>query len=120
MARFDVTASELALVFAPLEALGGLRRGARVSLNDIASVEVVDDPWQVVSGLRVGTGVPWIILLGTMLRQGANDVVAIYKRKPAVVVHLRPGASWQRLIATVPNPHGVADAIKDHVDRLRQ
>ncbi len=115
MARFDCTGNELALRFNPLETFGGLRRGARVPLADVASVEVVDDPWEVASGMRVGTGIPWVILLGTMVRREANDVVAIYGRSPAVVVHLRQGASWQRLIATVPDPSVVAGRIEEAI-----
>lgn len=120
MAHFQVSPAGLALVFSPLETLGGLRRGARVALGDIASVEVVADPWLIVSGMRVGTGLPWVILLGTMLRAGANDVVAIYGNKPAVVVHLRPGARWQRLIATVPNPDMVADVVRRSATHLER
>ncbi len=111
MATFELRGDELSLDFTPLEALGGLRRGARVPLSAVASVEVVDDPWKVTAGMRVGTGIPWVILLGTMVRSGANDVVALYGQKPAVVVTLREGARWQRLMATVPDPGEVAERI---------
>lgn len=112
MATFELRDGALDLAFTPLETLGGLRRGARVPLSDVAAVEVVDDPWSVAQGIRVGTGAPWVILLGTMLRRGANDVVAIYGRRPAVVVTLRAGARWQRLMATVPDAPAVAATIR--------
>ncbi|MCS6902305.1 MAG: hypothetical protein RMJ98_21930, partial [Myxococcales bacterium] len=95
MATFEIQGRDLALVFTPIEILGGLRSGARIPLDQVQSIEVVQDPWSILEGLRVGTGIPWVIVLGTMVRRGPNDVVAIYKRQPAVVVHLKPGALYQ-------------------------
>ncbi len=107
MATFDVEGGDLVFRFSLLETLGGLRRGARVPLGEVESVEVVQEPWSVASGLRVGTGVPGVALIGTMLRRGASDVVALHGRGPAVVVKLRPGACYQRFIATLPEPSEV-------------
>ncbi|MCK6532489.1 MAG: hypothetical protein L6Q84_05895 [Polyangiaceae bacterium] len=98
--------------FTLLERLGGLRSGACIPLAQVASIDRVDDPWRVLEGMRVGTGIPWVIVLGTMLRGGGNDVVAVYGDKPAVVVTLRPGARWQRLIATVDDPDSVVDTLR--------
>src|SRR5262245_49712509 len=114
MAQFEVDGDTLDLRFTPIERVGGLRRGARVPLADVASVEVAP-PWEVLAGLRVGTGIPWVIGLGTMLRAAGNDVVAVYGRKPAVVVNLRQGSRWLRLIATVPEPSAVAARIRTAV-----
>lgn len=112
MAHFEVENGDLCLRFSFKEQLGGLRNGARIPLSLVASVEVVDDPWSVLAGMRVGTGIPWVIVLGTMIRSGANDVVAVYGTKPAVVVSLRPGARWQRLIATVEDPDRVVEDLR--------
>jgi hypothetical protein len=67
MATFKIRDGQLALEFSPLEKLGGLRSGATVGLKDIQAVEKVDDPWDILDGLRLGTGSPWVIVLGTML-----------------------------------------------------
>ena len=111
MATFEIQEGDLVLVFSTKETLGGLRSGARVPLDQVEAVEVVDDPWSILEGLRVGTGIPWVIVLGTMIRSGPNDVVAVYGRKPAIVVRLRRGAAYQRLIATVPEPAQVAERL---------
>lgn len=84
------------LRFSSLERVAGLRKGARIGLEWVESVHVDPGPWWSVRGLRVGTGIPFVALIGTMLRSGANDVVALRGRGPAVVVTLRPGARWQR------------------------
>jgi|GEM_PF-1334613 len=114
MATFDIQNDQLILQFSMLEKFGGLRLGARVELKDIKSVEVIDNPWNIIEGLRVGTGICGIIALGTMLRLGLqrNDIVAVYKKKPAVVITLQPGASYHRLIFTVPHPEQVVASIQ--------
>lgn len=112
MAIFKIQEDQLLLQFSRWEKLGGLRSGAKVQLTDIQSIETVANPWPIIEGLRVGTGMPWVIVLGTMLRRGGNDVVAVYKKRPAVVVTLRTGSAYQRLIATVPNPEQVVAAVQ--------
>ena len=112
MAKIKIRNDQLILQFSILEQLGGLRSGATVSLQDIISVEKVDNPWSILDGLRVGTGFPWVVVLGTMLRRHGNDVVAIYGNKPVVVISLRSGAPYQRLIATVPQPEQVVATVQ--------
>jgi len=108
MAAFEIKNDQLTLQFSTLEKLGGLRSGATVKLKDVKSVEKVDDPWNIIAGLRVGTGIPWVIVLGTMLRRGGNDVVAIYKKQPAVVITFQPDVPYQRFIVTVPPEQVIA------------
>jgi hypothetical protein len=112
VASFELTSTTLTLAFTGWERLGALRTDPVVPLSDIAAVEVAPDPWAILAGMRVGTGIPWVLLLGTMLRRGGSDVVALHGRAPAVVVTLRPGAAWQRLLATVPDPEGEVARIR--------
>lgn len=112
MANIEIHNDQLVLQFSILEQLGGLRSGATVKLRDIISVEKADNPWDILEGLRVGTGFPWVVVLGTMLRRHGNDVVAIYGNNPAVVITLRSGSSYQRLIATVSHPDQVVAAVQ--------
>jgi hypothetical protein len=102
MAQFEVDGDELRLRFSTLEALGALRTRATVSLKDVESIRIEPKPWAVLSGLRFGTAIPFVVLLGSMLRSGGNDIVALYGRRPAIVVTLRAGAPYQRLIASAP------------------
>lgn len=119
MAHYELSDDELLLKFSGLERVLGLRSGARIPLSQVEFAQVVDNPWAVVAGLRVGTGIPLVVLLGTMLRGDANDVVAIYGRRPAVMVNLRKGARWQRLIATVDEPDRVSAEIQAAADKAR-
>lgn len=54
----------------------------------------VSDPWnrQTLRGMRApGTGIPYVLLLGTMRFRGGKDFAAIYKRKPANVYTFSSG-----------------------------
>jgi len=113
MASLDIEGDRLKLRFSTIEKIGALRSGAEVALEDIASVEVSPSPWREAKGLRVGTGFPRAMLLGTMIRPGRNDIAAIYGKGPIVVVSLREGAPYERLLVTVPDPEGVASRLRD-------
>lgn len=112
MAHFEIEGDRLQVRFSTWERIGGLRGGADVALSDVESVEVSATPWSETRGIRVGTGVPYVVLLGTMLRSGKNDVVAVYGKKPIVVVSLKEGAPYQRLLVTIDEPESVADNIR--------
>ena len=76
------------------ESLGAFGRSQEVALSDVESVEVVSNPWTsaVLKGVRApGTGIPFIVMLGTMRYRGGKDLCAIYKRKPNAVVTLKSG-----------------------------
>lgn len=82
------------------EQLGSLHADIKIPLRHITKTEITENPWQILRGMRApGTGIPGIIMLGTMRRKGLKDFCAIYRRRPAIVVHLRDEA-FQRLIVT--------------------
>lgn len=114
MATLTIDGDTLRVGLSAWENLGALASSFSVPLARIAAVEAVDDPWSVVRGMRVGTGFPWLILLGTMVRFGStpNDFVAIYRRRPAVVVSLERAASYGRLIVTVPDAAVFAETLR--------
>ena len=80
--------------FSHLEALGAFARSPEVAFEDVESIEVVDNPWtsQVLKGVRApGTGIPFLVMLGTMRYRGGKDLCAIYKRRPNAIVTLKRG-----------------------------
>jgi hypothetical protein len=77
-----------------LETLGAVAKSPSVPLTEVESVEVVADPWsnRVLKGVRApGTGIPLIVMLGTLRYSGGKDLCAIYKRRPNAVVTLKSG-----------------------------
>lgn len=69
-----------------------------------------DRPWR---GLRVGTGLPFVLLLGRMLWwRGGADLACVVGRGPALVLELAPGARWRRVVASAPDAEALAAALQ--------
>ena len=111
MATLRIEGSELQIELSTLEKLGALSRGVRVPLSSVSSVRVSQKPWRELRGLRVGTAVPFVVLLGRMYYRGGADFVAMYGNRPTAIVELRDGAPFKRLFVT--------DAAPSVVDQLR-
>jgi hypothetical protein len=94
MARVVVKGNRVRLKLAILESLGAFAKSQEIAISEIDSVEVVPNPWtsQVLKGVRApGTGIPFVVLLGTMRYRGGKDLCAIYKRRPNAIVTLKSG-----------------------------
>ncbi|MFM6940967.1 MAG: hypothetical protein ACKOXI_03210 [Candidatus Planktophila sp.] len=94
MAHLVVNGDRLRLNFTLLEILGAFHLSPEVALSEVESVEVIENPWvrEVLKGVRApGTGIPFVVMLGTMRYLTGKDLVAIYRRKPAAVVSLKSG-----------------------------
>jgi hypothetical protein len=93
MAHLEVKESTARLNLSLLESLGAFHSSPEISLSEVVSVDVVDNPWtsKVLKGVRIGTGIPFVVLLGTMKYVSGKDFCAIYKRRPNAVVTLKSG-----------------------------
>lgn len=93
MAHLVINESRVRLKLSRWEVLGGLRTSPEIALSEIESVEIVDNPWtsKVLKGVRIGTGIPFLVLLGTMKYIKGKDFCAVYKRRPNAVITLKSG-----------------------------
>ena len=94
MAHLVINGDILQFKLSFAESLGAFAKSQEVALSDISSVEIVPNPWtrQVLKGVRApGTGIPFLVLLGTMRYRGGKDLCAIYKRRPCAIVTLQSG-----------------------------
>lgn len=93
MAHLIINEGRARLQLSILEALGAIRTSPVIDLSEIESVEIVPNPWtsQVLKGFRIGTGFPYLVLLGTMKYIKGKDFCAIYKRRPNAVITLKSG-----------------------------
>lgn len=94
MARFLITNSKVRLELSLLEVLGAFHASPEIKLDQIESVEVVENPWtgDLLKGVRApGTGIPFVILLGTMRYARGKDFCVFYRRKPTAVITLKSG-----------------------------
>jgi hypothetical protein len=93
MAHLVINDGFARLQFSLLEALGAIHSSPEIALTEIESVEIVSNPWssKVLKGFRIGTGVPYIALLGTMKYIKGKDFCIIYKRRPNAVITMKSG-----------------------------
>jgi hypothetical protein len=112
MAHFVINNDRARLQLSFLEALGAVHNSPEIALTEIESVEIVPNPWtnQVLKGIRIGTGVPLLALLGTMKYVGGKDFCIIYKRRPNAIVTLKSGP-FKRWIFEIKDM-GEIDALK--------
>jgi hypothetical protein len=78
----------LTLKLSLLEKVGALHGEIKVAKTNLVKVEIEENPWQssVLRGVRApGTGIPFVILLGTMRAGKHKDFTAIYRRRPVEI-----------------------------------
>jgi hypothetical protein len=94
MAHLVVHGEKVRLNLSPLEILGAFHLSPEVALSEVESVEIVENPWtrDVLKGIRApGTGIPFVIMLGTLRYSKGKDLVVIYRRKPAAIITFKSG-----------------------------
>lgn len=111
MANLAIDGPDLVVTLSPIEKLGALSRGPRVAVSRIARVRQTDEPYRELRGLRVGTGIPYVIVLGRMVYPGGKDFVAIYGRRPTTIVELVPGERYRRIMISNADPR-VVEALR--------
>ena len=102
MAKLEVKDEYVLLNLSKLEALGACHRSLQMPITELLTVEFVENPWtsKTLRGVRApGTGIPYIIMLGTLRNlKGWKAFCAIYKRKPVAVLHWKSGQFNQWII----------------------
>ena len=102
MAKVIEEGNNLILKLSMLEKIGGLHKDLLVSKDLLVKKTVFQNPWskEVLKGVRApGTGIPYVILLGSMRYKGGKDFTAIYKHRPVTVYEFKDG-SFKRWIVT--------------------
>ena len=76
------------------EKIFALHGNPRAKVSDLISTTESDNPWtkEVLRGVRApGTGIPYVVLLGSMRFKGGKDFTAIYKRGPVRIYDFGAG-----------------------------
>jgi hypothetical protein len=105
---------ELSVSLSLWERAAALRRSFAVPLSSVKAVVTLDKPWSALKGWRApGTGLPGVIMYGTLRREGLRDFVAVLGKRPGVCVELDPeAAGYARIVACVDDPRYTADSIR--------
>ena len=83
------------LTLSPLEKIGAFHGDITVDRSQLISIEEAPNPWKVtvLKGVRApGTGIPFVIMLGTLRYRGGKDFAAVYKRKPVKIYNFKDAA----------------------------
>jgi hypothetical protein len=116
MAELRVEGSQLVFRFRPMERVGSfLISTPRAALSTVRRVEVDPFPWSEYGQFRwnfLGILFPHSLALGTIMRRGGHDIVALRGEEEAVVVHLNPATGWQRWLCTVEDVDATVRAIE--------
>ena len=92
MAQIILEEDEISLQLSKLEVIGAFHRSPRSSMSNLLDIRRVENPWSssVMRGMRApGTGIPFLIMLGTLRYRGGKDFAAIYGRNPAYVLRFK-------------------------------
>ena len=103
MAEVMQVDGELILQLSLREKIFALHGNPRANLSDLISTTESDTPWtkEVLRGVRApGTGIPYVVLLGSMRFKGGKDFTAIYKRGPVRIYEFRAG-DFKRWIVSI-------------------
>jgi hypothetical protein len=75
-----------------LEKLGAFRKSPKSLLKNIQEIRYIENPWsrEVLRGVRApGTGIPYVIMLGTMRHRKGKDFCVIYKKNPVILIEFK-------------------------------
>lgn len=113
MTTLDVEDGHVVIRFSGRQAIMALARQVSVPVDDVRSVRVLADGFELDLGLRVGgTGIPRRLAFGRFRKRGGpRTFAALYCGEPAVVIETA-GGDWDRLAIAMPDAEGVAGDIR--------
>jgi len=96
---------ELALILSRFEKLGSFHSSIRVPKSSLVSVTVVENPWigaEKMHGLRApGTGIPGIVMLGTLRTRSGKEFAAVYGKGSAKVYKFSSGPYRRWIVSDI-------------------
>ncbi|MCX6502558.1 MAG: hypothetical protein NT132_09180 [Microbacterium sp.] len=108
MVTLMLDSAALEIVLAPAEkALAVRKRSLTIARTAIVRVQLTDDPWTWLRGVRSpGTYIPATLAAGTWRYAGGKDFALIRRNRPGVVIDLEGHDEFQRVILSTR--HGLA------------
>ena len=103
MAQLIEENGELVIRLSFREKIFALHGNPRAKTVDLIATTESENPWskEVLRGVRApGTGIPYVVLLGTMRFKGGKDFTAIYKRGPVRIYEFKAG-EFKRWIVSI-------------------
>lgn len=109
MATLTIEGEALVVRLSVLEKLGAFAGDVRVPLSHVRTARMTEAPYSELRGIRVGTGIPFVIVLGRMYYGGGKDFVAVYGQGPTAIIELDAGHPYRRLFVSGTSPETVLE-----------
>lgn len=108
MANVKVEADQLVLELTVEEKLEAIHGDIRVALSAVRSITVVDDALDQVQGIRTGTGLPGVLVVGTIRWAGRKSFVVVHHGHPRGVVIRLEGTEFDEFVIGTDDPEKMA------------
>ncbi|WDG18514.1 MULTISPECIES: hypothetical protein [unclassified Microbacterium] len=95
------------------KALAFRKRNVTLDRAAISRVQLTDDPWTWLRGVRSpGTFIPATLAIGTWRYAGGKDFAVIRKKRPGVVIDLEGDTEFQRLVLGTRHGEALVRALR--------
>ncbi|MDQ1204748.1 hypothetical protein [Microbacterium sp. SORGH_AS_0862] len=95
------------------KALAFRKRNVTLDRAAISRVQLTDDPWTWLRGVRSpGTFIPATLAIGTWRYAGGKDFAVIRKNRPGVVIDIEGDAEFQRLVLGTRHGEALVRALR--------
>ena len=115
MANVSVEDQKLLIKLSPTEKIESLRfHDFAIKLPNVVDAYITQSPFDELSGLRVGTGIPHVICVGTWYSGRSTVFAAIHGNSTAIVVSLRD-EKITKFVVTIDKAVEIAKAIREQI-----
>lgn len=113
MADFRVDDGELVLLLTELEKFEGVHRDLSVPVSSVQGIDVLDDALGALEseagvGIRTGTGIPGVLVVGTVRHRDIKSFVVIHHGHPRGVRVRLHGEDYDEFIVGSDAPEALA------------
>jgi hypothetical protein len=112
MAELIIEGEDLVVRLSTVERLEAVHGEVRVPFASIKTVEVLDDAMGAIHGIRVGTGIPGSVAIGTFSSRTAKIFAVVHHDTPRGVRVTLEGDHFDELIVGCPDPEAVAASLR--------
>jgi hypothetical protein len=110
VARLRIDDWSVTVSLSAVEKIEALHGDVTVPRTAVVSARGVPDGMAEVHGMRTGTGLPGVILVGTVRDSDSVTFAVCHGRRPAVVLDLA-GQPYDRIVVTVENPDEIVSRL---------
>jgi hypothetical protein len=99
MAKLEVSGEIITLRLSRIESIFALHASPFSQIDQILAITPVKSFWNrlMISGIRFGTGIPFVVALGTFWWLDSKSFIAVYKNQPGYLITFKEGkyTSWK-------------------------